>query len=450
MKNLIYFTVGFNPEYINLTYWCIYSLLYQGLSLENIDILIMCDQEYLQYVQAKLPSWIKIMITESNSTAVQCSMRKIEIFNYTDIHHYDKILYLDSDIIALKNIQIFFDKELDPNVLYVKAENVDHRSEFHSLESYKYTNEQLEFFEKNNIKSFSCGHFLFKNSNNMKYHFNNVITLIKNYTGNYFYEQSFMNYYFNLNNLTNIEFLNNYIGINIAKSINVLESIDIPDPYMVHICDTSIKTSDKLHHMKNWFHVSECNKIFYIYESRDVLPDVIQLPENSRIVEIGVLNGNYSQVLLKFNPYMLYLIDSYEGTEIVSGDKDGNNLVSYKPNELRKEILNKFTNPNVLFLHHRSTILETFPDNYLDLIYISGDQSFEEVEYNLRLSYKKIKHNGWICGHKYKNNSEKCNDTYKSVIQETVNKFCFEHLLKINLMFNDGFVSYAIRASKLI
>jgi hypothetical protein len=284
----------------------------------------------------------------------------------------------------------------------------------------------------------------------MKYHFNNVITLIKNYTGNYFYEQSFMNYYFNLNNLTNIEFLNNYIGINIAKSINVLESIDIPDPYMVHICDTSIKTSDKLHHMKNWFHVSECNKIFYIYESRDVLPDVIQLPENSRIVEIGVLNGNYSQVLLKFNPYMLYLIDSYEGTEIVSGDKDGNNLVSYKPNELRKEILNKFTNPNVLFLHHRSTILETFPDNYLDLIYISGDQSFEEVEYNLRLSYKKIKHNGWICGHKYKNNSEKCNDTYKSVIQETVNKFCFEHLLKINLMFNDGFVSYAIRASKLI
>ena len=117
MKNLIYFTVGFKPEYIELTYWCIYSLLYQGLSLENLDILIMCDQEYLKHVQEKLPSWIKIMISDHNNCAMHASMRKIEIFNYSGIDHYDKILYLDSDIIALKNIEILFEKELDPSIL---------------------------------------------------------------------------------------------------------------------------------------------------------------------------------------------------------------------------------------------------------------------------------------------------------------------------------------------
>lgn len=450
MKNLIYFTVGFNPEYIELTYWCIYSLLYQGLSLENLDILIMCDQDYLKYVQEKLPSWVKIMITDHNNCAMHASMRKIEIFNFVDIYQYDKILYLDSDIVTLKNIKVFFEKELDPNVLYVKSENVDHTSSFHSLESYKYTNEQMMFFKEHDIKPFSCGHFLFKNSIHMKQHFNNVIDLVKKYIGNFFYEQSFMNYYFNLNNLTDPTFLDEYIGLNVAKSINVLESIDISDPHMVHICDTTIKTFDKLHHMKNWFHVNECKKYYNIYNTRDLLPDVIKLPETPIIAEIGVFNGNYSQVLLKYNPHMLYLIDSYEGTEVVSGDKDGNNVASYNPIRLKKEVTSKFINhKNVILLHHRSTILESFPDNYLDLIYLDGDHSFEGVEYDLHVSYKKIKRNGWICGHDYQINSDKCNYKYNFGVHEAVNKFCFEHLLKINFMFNDGCVSYAIQVPKI-
>ena len=451
MKNLIYFTVGFNPEYIELTYWCIYSLLYQGLSLENIDILIMCDQDYLKHVQEKLPSWVKIMIVEKNDTAVQSSMRKIEIFNYPEIDNYDKILYLDSDIVSVKNIKVFFEKELDPNVLYVKSENVDHTSSFHSLKSYKYTNEQLMFFKEHDIKPFSCGHFLFKNSIQMNHHFNNIINLVKKYIGNYFYEQSFMNYYFNLNNLTDPSFLEKYIGLNVAKSINVLESIDISDPHMVHICDTTIKTFDKLHHMKNWFHVSECNKIYKIYTTKDILPDVIKLPENPIIADIGVFKGEFSQILLKYNPYILYLIDSYEGEEVLSGDKDGNHIMSYNPITLKKEVTSKFYNhKNVLFLHSRSNILKSFPDNYLDLIYIDGDHSFEGVEYDLRVAYSKIKKNGWICGNNYRINPEKCQNTYDFGAYTAVNKFCFEHLLKINFMFNDGCVSYEIHVPKLI
>ena len=36
----------------------------------------------------------------------------------------------------------------------------------------------------------------------MKTHFENIINIISNFTGHYYYEQSFMNVYFNLNNLT--------------------------------------------------------------------------------------------------------------------------------------------------------------------------------------------------------------------------------------------------------
>ena len=393
MKNLIYFTVGFNPDYIELTYWCIYSLLYHGLSLENLDILIMCDQEYLKYVQEKLPSLVKIMITETNDTAVQCSMRKIEIFNYPEIDNYDKILYLDSDIIALKNISILFDTELDPNILYVKAEeNATHQTMLHSLGLYTY--EDGQFFTKNNIKPFCCGHFLFKNSFEIKNHFNhviNLVNLIKSQNKPYFYEQSFMNHYFNLNNLTNSEFLHKYIGMHRNESKNILEAIDISDPYIIHVCNYCMSSFNKLNFMKHWFNIIEYTKPYFIYNNLDILPSTIKLSNHSHIIKIGTLNSHIIHILFKYNPYMLYLTSE-------------------------------------------NNILETFPDNYLDLIYLNNSTFGSMV-----MAYKKIKKNGWILGY----------NNYSINIDADITKFCFEHLLKINFMFNDGCVSYAIQVPKI-
>jgi hypothetical protein len=150
--------------------------------------------------------------------------------------------------------------------------------------------------------------------------------------------------------------------------------------------------------MKHWFNIIECNKSYFIYKNIDILPDLIKLPNNSNIISIG-LNSNTIQILLKYNPYMLCLIDSN------------------KENQKNKN----------------SNVLESFVDNYLDLIFINVNNSFD-----LKMAYKKIKNNGWIITY------SDCND-----IQKTISKFCFEYLLKINFMFNDGFVSYAIQITKL-
>jgi hypothetical protein len=50
---------------------------------------------------------------------------------------------------------------------------------------------------------FNSGQFLFENSIEMKMHFQNIKNLLKNWSGEYFFEQCFMNYYFCKNNLTN-------------------------------------------------------------------------------------------------------------------------------------------------------------------------------------------------------------------------------------------------------
>lgn len=173
----------------------------------------MCDKDYLQYVKATFPTWIKIMITDKNPIGIITSMRKVEIYNYEHISEYNNILYLDSDIIVVENISTIFDKELNPNLLYVKTEEGECvRHNHHCFSLGLYTPNQLIELEKDNIKPFNCGHFMFKNTSLMREHFTNILCFIKVYKGPFFYEQSFMNHYFNSKKLTNIEYLESYIN----------------------------------------------------------------------------------------------------------------------------------------------------------------------------------------------------------------------------------------------
>ena len=78
----------------------------------------------------------------------------------------------------------------------------------------------IDFFAKNNIYPFNCGLFAFINTADMKKHFSNILDVIKTHTGIYYYEQSFMNVYFNRLNLTNLTVINPtncVLGIHIDK-----------------------------------------------------------------------------------------------------------------------------------------------------------------------------------------------------------------------------------------
>jgi len=50
--------------------------------------------------------------------------------------------------------------------------------------------------KKQNQKPFNAGQFLFQNTQSMKAHFQNIKWMIENWSGDYFFEQCFMNYYF--------------------------------------------------------------------------------------------------------------------------------------------------------------------------------------------------------------------------------------------------------------
>jgi hypothetical protein len=58
------------------------------------------------------------------------------------------------------------------------------------------SNEEIEKYRLQNLTPFNSGIFVFQPNQEMKTHFDNVISLMKSYIGKFYYEQSFLNYYF--------------------------------------------------------------------------------------------------------------------------------------------------------------------------------------------------------------------------------------------------------------
>jgi len=199
--DLVYYTIGFNPKYLDLLYLSILSLR----KYYSQDLLVICDESIVTACSEKLKEFSNIMISpcEDSISAMDSSMKKLLIFDY-DIEKYEKILFIDSDILVDTDVNNFFEKFVEDNTLYAFPEHREfehHDRLCHSLMNYTY--EQIQFFIINRIYVFNCGLFAFLNTETMKQHFQNIRDMIKKHEGEYYYEQSFMNVYFNTRNLVN-------------------------------------------------------------------------------------------------------------------------------------------------------------------------------------------------------------------------------------------------------
>lgn len=245
-KNLVYFTVGYNPEYLQLTKLCVNTLLQ---FTNDIDIMVMCDSEFKPFVEKALPM-VNIHLTNENKSAVESSMRKLEIFNYKNVDMYKNILYLDSDIVVCGDLNVIIDRELEDGILYVKKET-DNTERLRDLTFglCKYTEEDMRMFKETNRHPFSAGHFLFKNGNMMREHFKNIITFISSWNDRYFYEQSFLNHYFQLNGQYNDILLEPYIDFYDGIYFKEIRN----SSYIVHCLKENFTVNKKMNNMKNTF-----------------------------------------------------------------------------------------------------------------------------------------------------------------------------------------------------
>lgn len=198
-KNLIYYTIFFNKGYVELLDKSVSSILDKGVP--NFDLLLITDEDTKRVIEL-MPFTKRIspkyLILDTPVDGVEASQNKVRVFEYEGIDEYDKILFLDCDVVCLQDIKTIFNCDLEHDTLYTARNSnlgVGHLKSFHH---------GFEFLDNSYIREmtiarqmpFNAGQFLFRNSDRMRIHFDNVCWFMTNWAGEYFFEQAFMCYYF--------------------------------------------------------------------------------------------------------------------------------------------------------------------------------------------------------------------------------------------------------------
>jgi len=444
MRNLIYFVVGGERDYSKLLLYCINTIrCYQDN--DDYDIMVMCDEEYANVIREFPIQYIHI--TPHNPSVIHVSMRKTEIFSFTHIHEYEKVLYLDCDIVVCGSLKYMMELVKFDDILYVVPESNDHTCSFFQMHDKPYDTKTLDEFSKKNIYAFNCGQFAFKVSKKMEQHFNDIANQIHtSYDPSlHFYEQCFMNNYFNRLGA---------VSYDIAGYVNLLNPVQLKETITLrtinHLFVASVHYMVKLHRMKQCHHAHiEFDKPM-MCDSRDLMNQYIKIGSNPVMAEIGVFRGEFSKSLIEmYNPEILYMIDPWEGG-ICSGDMNGNNVCYIDGDECYNAVSNAFsTIPAAHLIRKYSNEItnEDISPKSLDLMYIDGDHSYKGVSNDLKLGLSLVKSRGFICGHDYAMNFEKTKNTYDFGVKQAVTEFCIEHGYRIVLLMIDGCVSFAIRIS---
>lgn len=114
------------------------------------------------------------------------------------------------------------------------------------------------------------------------------------------------------------------------------------------------------------------------------------------LVEIGTFLGDSTEIFAKYFQNVI-TIDPY-----VSGMGDITNRVDMK--EIRKQAESNLSiyNNVEMKIGKSADFVNNFPNNSIDVLYIDGGHTYEDVKLDIMMYAPKVKRNGFLCGHDYR------------------------------------------------
>lgn len=206
MKNLIYSCVFYNKDYLNLLRLLVISYKLYGNPDENTEYLIMCNNEF-EYkvcdIFKEVGMKCNIWCVDLNSI-IEATYSRLMIFNYSKINEYNKILYLDTDIIISNNISNILNIELD-NKLYALEEG--------NTSGIFWGSSLFKDVPNPRRSAFTSAILLFKNISQIKQLFTDIICHIEEHISNKikikFFDQPYIVYHSVINKIYDNTKLNN-------------------------------------------------------------------------------------------------------------------------------------------------------------------------------------------------------------------------------------------------
>jgi hypothetical protein len=158
------------------------------------------------------------------------------------------------------------------------------------------------------------------------------------------------------------------------------------------------------------------------------------IPKNPVTCEVGFFRGEYSQIINEIlKPKVHYVIDTFDDKHMVSGDKDGNNII------IQDMTIMAGYSRALGYRTIKGTTYDLYGVNtYFDFIYIDADHSYEWVSKDLKNALSSVRPGAIIAGHDYSEHKfPGCH--------QAVNEFCTRYDLSIMITTNDGCPSYFIK-----
>jgi hypothetical protein len=179
----------------------------------DLDILIITDHENAVVFRDLN---VLVMTVDFTSYHDRASMLKLRIFEFHDIQRYQSVLFVDCDILFnILDVDLLMKLPLkDVTKLHVYAEpNANFKHLYWSLPNDPFTEEELNSFRRDHIVPFNAGTFLFAPTQALRDEFAQLNAMIANYSGPFFFEQSFVNYWFTRRSLVSYSITDSHVRI---------------------------------------------------------------------------------------------------------------------------------------------------------------------------------------------------------------------------------------------
>jgi precorrin-6B methylase 2 len=304
--NCIFITVFNEEKCINIFYLLLESIFIYGNLTNNTNILVYTSTLFMNIIKKSHlfnNDKIKFEINDTYNNIDKACRAKLDLFNLSAITNYNKILYLNTDIVK-NDINILFDI-CQEDVLYVLEEgniydNFDNKTLFEN-----------EIDNYNNKSAFTSEILLFNNCEKIKNFFNNINEdIVKRPYQFDSYEQPYIVYNAFKYNLYNNKILK-YFVINNDSNINSTNIIH-------HFSREYKSCQDKINVMSNFFNnIKDFTIINNINKTKSYI-DKFLMPI---IKEIGEL--------LEGNIFMFHNTSTYTD-EFLNKTKNITNLILNK------------------------------------------------------------------------------------------------------------------------
>lgn len=169
--NCIFVCVFNQEKYIDMLLMLLESIFIYGNLDDNTQILIYTSTVFMNIIKQShlFNEKIKFEINDTYNDIEKACKARLDLFNLASVKNYNKILYLDTDILVKDNINKVFDV-CEEEFLYTLEEGeIDSDTDFWGKSLFG--NELYNYKDK---KAFTSGMLLFKNCEKIRYLFNKI------------------------------------------------------------------------------------------------------------------------------------------------------------------------------------------------------------------------------------------------------------------------------------